>query len=374
MLYGILDDDGAGHLDAKVELEGTAVLLHSRGGAAGGRPPRNPDYQKAFRKIISRLRGEAAANPAIDRILLDSTVGRRLPENERVLLEVGELARLSNEEAAATAAHRARGMGQAPDAKGGNSTKALRIETFAQNQQDLISLLRLVTWTDTVEAAASHSRLANSDQRRVTASNIGQAVFRLLSGELPARFDLSKDYDVLLDDGTRLAPKQVFALALEEALNIEIHPSHFSAGWGQPCFDLIQAAGFRIVHKRNAGANDEQFSNELATRPPDEGDKEAAEGNLKVVTHIRRERASGLAQKKKAAFLAEHGRLYCERCLLEPAKVYGVAVGNACIEVHHASVQVKDMEAGHVTRLEDLQCLCANCHRVTHKELASSWL
>ncbi|AJR23047.1 hypothetical protein TZ53_03980 [Sphingobium sp. YBL2] len=55
---------------------------------------------------------------------------------------------------------------------------------------------------------------------------------------------------------------------------------------------------------------------------------------------------------------------------MDPSAHYKASVGAACIEVHHARVQVRDMQAGHVTVMEDLQCLCANCHRLTHRELA----
>jgi hypothetical protein len=46
------------------------------------------------------------------------------------------------------------------------------------------------------------------------------------------------------------------------------------------------------------------------------------------------------------------------------------SAGEACIEIHHAKVQVSEMQSGHITSLEDLQCLCANCHRFIHRQLA----
>jgi 5-methylcytosine-specific restriction protein A len=32
-------------------------------------------------------------------------------------------------------------------------------------------------------------------------------------------------------------------------------------------------------------------------------------------------------------------------------------------------VQVSEMQRGHKTQLEHLQCLCANCHRLVHREM-----
>src|SRR5262245_7500642 len=64
------------------------------------------------------------------------------------------------------------------------------------------------------------------------------------------------------------------------------------------------------------------------------------------------------------------GRLatfFWERCRLDPKTAHGDRHGAACIEIHHAAVQVSEMTGdGHATRLEDLQWLCANCHWVVH--------
>ncbi len=104
--------------------------------------------------------------------------------------------------------------------------------------------------------------------------------------------------------------------------------------------------------------------------PGEETDNEFREGSLQLKTHLRRERAWGLSKKKKAAFRAEHGRLFCERCRLEPEKEFGEKLGGAVIEVHHAAVAIGAMQSDHRTKLSDLKCLCANCHRLTHAELA----
>lgn len=91
-----------------------------------------------------------------------------------------------------------------------------------------------------------------------------------------------------------------------------------------------------------------------------------AEGQVRLVSHLKRERAGGLSRAKKAAFLRDHGKLFCERCSLDPVSAYGDAAAETCIEVHHGKTMVSDMVPGYLTRLEDLQCLCANCHRFVH--------
>ncbi|MDE0411661.1 MAG: HNH endonuclease [Gammaproteobacteria bacterium] len=105
--------------------------------------------------------------------------------------------------------------------------------------------------------------------------------------------------------------------------------------------------------------------------PPSPEDCEWAEGYPRLVLHLCRERKRGLASIKKLKFIRDHGRLFCEHCGLEPTKTYGHDTGDACIEVHHKH-PIADQPLGRITRLEDLACLCANCHRVLHRELQNA--
>jgi predicted HNH restriction endonuclease len=98
-------------------------------------------------------------------------------------------------------------------------------------------------------------------------------------------------------------------------------------------------------------------------------DREYREGTPQLRAHLVRERDSRLSGDKKVEFRATHGRLFCERCKLAPIEVYGEDFGEAAIEVHHATTLVSDMKPNHRPKLSDLQCLCANCHRVVHAEL-----
>lgn len=105
--------------------------------------------------------------------------------------------------------------------------------------------------------------------------------------------------------------------------------------------------------------------------PPSLEDREWIEGSPKFVTHLRRERNRGLVRAKKKEFIHKNGQLLCERCGLDPIAVYGPESGNACIEVHH-KIPVAQMLSEQHTKLEDLVCVCANCHRVIHRELKNS--
>lgn len=129
---------------------------------------------------------------------------------------------------------------------------------------------------------------------------------------------------------------------------------------------LARIIGERLpASERKALAQAGRTSDTSELVPPTPEDREWAEGNLRLVQHFRRERNPKVAAEKKEEMRARYGRLFCERCNFEPSKKYGDA-GDACIEVHHAKTAVAEMGEGHTTRLEDLECLCANCHRVEH--------
>jgi len=184
------------------------------------------------------------------------------------------------------------------------------------------------------------------------------AIQQLSDGTASHTFGPSTDFDLVVND-QRLPPKAVLGVALTLALGEVVEPRNFAGGEGSPCFRILRAAGYTIVSKGEPVA------------PPlmAEVEPEWAEGGRRLVAHWRTERAPGLSVAKKAQFKRENGRLFCERCQEDPAAKYGPELGDACIEVHHKAVQVSDMAQGHITSLNDLECLCANCHRVTHKEL-----
>ena len=121
--------DFAGPIDAKVELDDRAVILHSRGGATGGRPPRNTEYSRALRFIVDRLTG---GHQWMRRVLIDSAAARKKnPDpNDRILLDVDEITVLGSTDAIVREiGRRARAYGQVAGTSGGNATKQVRLET-----------------------------------------------------------------------------------------------------------------------------------------------------------------------------------------------------------------------------------------------------
>lgn len=228
---------------------------------------------------------------------------------------------------------------------------------------------RVRVWANRWAKAASST--STSDQRHLyrlptevldqaTPEFIWQAVQRFIAGESQPLFGPSTDFDLLVD-GHRFPPKAVFGMALSMATGgQEILPKHFTGGEGSACFRLLREAGFSVIPKD---------STTIDSEAPVAPEQEWAEGSYRLVPHWKRERAAGLSKAKKAQYRRLHGKLTCERCGLDPVQVFGSDIGEACIEVHHAKVQIKEMQPGHATSLNDLQCLCANCHRVVHREL-----
>lgn len=229
---------------------------------------------------------------------------------------------------------------------------------------------RVRVWANRWAKAASSG--SGNDQRhlyrlpveilnQVTPEFVWQAVQRFVVGESQPHFGPSTDFDLVVDDH-RFPPKAVFGMALSMAIGgQEVLPKHFSGGEGSACFRLLRQAGFSII------AKDATHTDAEASTSPEQ---EWVEGSFRLVGHWKRERAAGLAQAKKARHRKLHGKLTCERCGLDPVQVFGADAGEACIEVHHAKMQVGEMQPGHVTSLDDLQCLCANCHRVVHRLMA----
>lgn len=345
-LFAIESADGR-RLDARLEIEAEAVIIHSRGGAFGKPNLRNPDHRLAVARALEQLR---KAGWPLGGVWLDSRVARTWPEPERLLVSGDELT-LPLPDLVTLIGQRGQAKGRPDGATGhGNSTKQIRIGVPGASKSALVGVLEASPWGATV-------RLPAQVQRQVTHDMIDRAIDRLRNGATH-RFEGSRDYDLLLPSGERLAPKAVFGLALEEVIGRQAVPSDFSAGWGQPCFEIIESAGYPIVAKGDDVS---------ASDPNEDPERVWAEGSPKRISHLRRERARGLAEAKKREFIAKHGHLFCERCGLVPSKDLG-PFGDACIEVHHATLAISKMDGSAGTRLSELQCLCANCHRIVHRE------
>lgn len=342
---------GSPPLNATVEIDERGIVLHSRSGKN-----RNRDYRAALELIMKRL-----DNADIDfeiykdsnRVQEDSFADRKLSFDRQVAIaERFDLI--------------VKAMNLGTDSHG--AWRRLLITTPGVSLQELPSI---ITSGDNNPGVF---RLPATELRKVGIDHIERAVKFLLDGGDAPNFSPSRDYDALTTDGKPLAPKKVFGVALQEALGIVAFPAHFSSGWGQVCFDLLEKAGLWLVPKtaeatRRPNSDPSRTREQLSQFIPTEEEKSWIEGNPKIVLHLIRERQPGLAKQKRDEFIVKHGRLFCEECHLDPTKVYGSEVGAACIEVHHHRTHVSDMKPGHRSVTDDLKCLCANCHRVLHRKL-----
>ncbi|MFJ8081403.1 HNH endonuclease [Streptomyces sp. NPDC096205] len=158
------------------------------------------------------------------------------------------------------------------------------------------------------------------------------------------------------------------------------HSSHSGKATrcGKPTLLMIDAFTEREAEMLQAAAALEEAiaSGEMhrIPRQPDEFDDTGAtaiEGRLLVRRALARERDPNLRLRKIKQVLARGGALQCEVCTFDFARAYG-DLGEGYIEVHH--VTPLHISGTRETALDDLACLCANCHRMCHRSRpGESW-
>jgi hypothetical protein len=352
-------DDGS-LLNAQFQIGEGQIILHSRGGTKG-KNETNPDYSVALRLLLKRL---WEAQIGITGAWVDSSRVQNLDMSERAILSEGDQG-APPEELFKRMAARMQRVGRAKGASSGNGNSNKRIKIAFGSGPSSTALAAVLKAVPLDIDHQGQSRLPAKELNKVTAEHIWNAIELLLTGDVAHRFGESTDFDLLTDDGVRLPPKAVFGVAASEALGFEVLPKHFSGGESSVSFRLLRAAGYTITAK---GFDTPFKSNYIPM------DLQWTEGKRRLVTHVKKERGPGLSAAKKDEFRRVHNRLYCERCQLDPISTYGPEFGESCIEVHHRHTQVKDMAEGHQTKLDDLQCLCANCHRIVHREMKAKLL
>jgi len=189
---------------------------------------------------------------------------------------------------------------------------------------------------------------------QVSQSHILNAIDFLQIHRKFANFKSAKSCYLVYPDCRPLAVKMVFGKALSLCFcNAPVRAEHFNS---RMAIEVLQARGFECVNtqpqKPGASLQDETT---------------VGEGTMRLKRHYHRERNSTLVQRKKQFFKMRHGFLFCETCGLEPIEVFG-EFGENCIEVHHKT-PLGSLPGPSQTSLDDLQCLCANCHRIAHAKI-----
>lgn len=365
-------------LDARVEVQDGQIIVHSRSGA--GANARNPDYRPALETVLERL----AASDIKPDVYLDSRPAQKQPLSERLIANgsalIGPVAEQFN--------FLVRAMNAGTDSHG--AWRRILLDVPGQSALDLAGILKGIkdptvpSDAPSDEATSKVERLSAAEQRAVTSTHIASAVSELLAGHEMPQFAQSRDYDLITPDGDQLAPKKVFGRALELAgVVANAMPRHFSAGWGQPSFELLEAAGFSVLQKGESAAEAKRRSGKTAQAlkeaekladsvGADNEERAWIEGDKRMVGHLRVERkrsAKAAAAKRAAVRSANGGKLVCERCKTDWYQVYPHQVAEAIFDVHH-TIPLAEMDDGHETTVADLLCLCANCHRAEHRNMA----
>ena len=99
-------------------------------------------------------------------------------------------------------------------------------------------------------------------------------------------------------------------------------------------------------------------------------DLSVKEGKVIFKYHKRIERSSKIINKKKLTYLRQHGKLDCEVCGFDFKYHYGES-GEGFIECHHKN-PLSTLSEETETSLDDLALVCANCHRMLHRNMESN--
>jgi len=356
MPYQILSDDNK-PLDAYFDVDDSTIIFHGAVTREGQRDAID-DYSRGLCKLLEGL--EVVGHQVL-MAYVDSSHLQHLPLAKRAILNGDDRSLSATEQVLQMMSRMQAEFFSTADTRKGK-VHARRIRVQVASHKVISELLSVLMTLETSKDFRHEDRLPVSELEKVTPEDLFRAVGIFLDGFKEHGFGESKDYDLLLDDGVRFPPKAVFGTAATFAVGYLVRPRHFVGGDDSACFRILRRSGYKIVGKGDSPPGD--FGQGWI-------DFEWSEGTLKLRTHLRRERSTSAREAKKAAFRRQYGgRLFCERCGENPVEKYRTEHAEACIEVHHAYLQVAEMKANHRTRLEDLQCLCANCHRLVHREIS----
>lgn len=126
----------------------------------------------------------------------------------------------------------------------------------------------------------------------------------------------------------------------------------------------------QIANEIRQISNNPELLNEVSKIENDETSEtdSVREGQVLYKLHKVRERDRKIIEAKKKKVLKEKGELKCEACGFNFETKYG-KMGKNYIECHHL-IPLSNFQVNKETKLDDLALLCANCHRIIHKDLS----
>ena len=181
VVYRLLSDDNR-PIDARLELDGNDIVFHSRGGRKGGANARNTDYSSGLLTLLKRLK---AAGLSLDGAWVDSRATHGRSREQRQILGAADKD-LDAGQTLSLLSERMRGVGQKPGAKGGNSTKRIRIKLNGKPSQEM--LMKALKIEVAARDARVLSRLPAEDLNTVTAEHIWHAIKKLIDGTAEHQF------------------------------------------------------------------------------------------------------------------------------------------------------------------------------------------
>lgn len=348
---------GGEPLATKVELHDYSIVLW-RSGAPN--EIEDSDFREALALVLARLLRERLR----PYVTLDPPPRRRLMKPAADDVEIVPPLRLKGSPVEQAAA-----LVRASQGRSREAWPVMRLNIPWMPHYALASIL-----DGTVERRPEG--LSPSQLRRVEARHIRAAIEDLQDIERYTRFrDATGYWLVPPDGGEPLPPKKVFGVALAEALRTYTTPNDFSSG--PLIFEIMRDRGFEIVSqgklksRASAGSKGGGAGAPQSEVPLTDEERRWIEGNPKFVAHMLNERSGAVPNLFKQDFRKKHGRLFCERCDNDFIADYGAALAEGCFEVHH-TIPVSRMKPNHVTTPSQLELLCANCHRITHRRMAAA--
>lgn len=180
-----------------------------------------------------------------------------------------------------------------------------------------------------------------------------------LSAGIDFKYPDSRKFDVVMLDGTRLAPKAVIGYSGQLQYGAPLLPEDFSGGDESFAFGRLNKAGLVVLLKHeDATGEGEKFRKEVS-RLKKSGLKSRPEGkaspNRKTSVCYTFERLAVVV-----AYVENRAKGFCELC--GNAAPFLRANGEPFLEVHHITPLSEDG----ADAVENAAALCPNCHRESH--------
>lgn len=118
------------------------------------------------------------------------------------------------------------------------------------------------------------------------------------------------------------------------------------------CWDAMTPHGMKRLREERSG--------------DDDAEREYNEGKQRMRWHRDRERSQAVVNRAKSLRLKNDPLLRCDACGFSFVETYG-DLGKEFVEAHH-KVPLAKLEIGTKTKVEDLAMVCANCHRMLHRD------